>query len=565
LIWAAAAAVFFFSFPGSPRAAWPTNGLNISAANENDKSPVVAPDGQGGAVVAWTRMQSPYLYLIVAQRLNAAGTALWASGGVIVNSGPGFKRYPAIMNDGANGSIIAWEDGRSDIGCPDIYVQRLDNNGMRSWRQSGVEVCTAVCEQRSPKIVTDGSGGAIVVWSDRRGGHGYYDIYAQRVDRTGVARWTQNGVAVFTGVNLFTGEFDVVEDGAGGAVIVWPRRNWGPNEYDIVAQRLNPYGAFLWTSKGVTVCAAAKEQIAPRVARTDDGAVIVAWHDRRSGASDIYAQKISMAGTAQWGTDGVCICTMSGDQRDPCVVATGGGGAIVAWQDFRNGNQDVFYQKLAATGEPLWTTGGVALCTQLSRQSLASFEISGATGAFAVWYDERYTGISIFARRVAGDGSTPPFVDGVAVCATKLPNPNSSYEAQVVPDGAGGAFIAWEDYRGGRSKIYMRRSDGLGTQDQATIDPPVTSVVLRQNYPNPFNPTTIIGFELNKDSFVSLLVYRIDGTLTRHLLRGNVPAGEHAIVWDGKDDAGRRVASGVYLYRLETGSSSQTKKMILLR
>jgi hypothetical protein len=562
---AAAVAILMLFVPHLLHAAWPVNGQDVSGANGDDKSPAVAADGQGGVIVTWARLQDPSAGLVLAQRVSADGTILWRSGGINVHSGWGLKRYPSIMNDGVGGAIIAWEDGRDDVGYPDIYVQRIDLAGTTGWKLNGVAVCAAPYEQQSPRMVSDGSGGAIIVWSDRRSGKGYFDIYAQRVDRTGIARWAQNGIQVCAGVNIFTGQFDVVPDGVGGAIIAWQKRNWDRDEYSISAQRIDQNGNRQWTTNGVAVCSAAGEQIAPHIVRGSDGAVIVTWYDRRSGGADIYAQKISMAGVSQWAVNGACICSAPFDQRDPRIVATAGGGAMIVWQDRRNGNQDVYYQKVSAQGQPLWRAGGVPLCTQMAWQSLALLDNSGSLGALAVWYDERYPGFSILARRLEGDGSTPSYVDGVIVCATRVPNPNSSYEARCVSDGAGGAIVAWEDYRTGRSKIYVRRTTGQGNEGLAAADAPAASIALHQNYPNPFNPTTRIAFELEETSAVSLRIFSVDGTLVRELLRETTVEGSREVVWDGKDNAGRKVASGVYLYRLVAGSNSQTKKMVLLR
>lgn len=89
--------------------------------------------------------------------------------------------------------------------------------------------------------------------------------------------------------------------------------------------------------------------------------------------------------------------------------------------------------------------------------------------------------------------------------------------------------------------------------------------VLRQNYPNPFNPTTTVAFDLPWAGEVSLIVYDVGGRRVRTLVSGYRGAGAYAIDWDGTNDDGARVASGVYLYRLVAGSQVQTRKMVLLK
>lgn len=92
-----------------------------------------------------------------------------------------------------------------------------------------------------------------------------------------------------------------------------------------------------------------------------------------------------------------------------------------------------------------------------------------------------------------------------------------------------------------------------------------TSYRLDQNYPNPFNPRTTISYQLPTASLVSLRVFDILGRLVSTLVSGSRPAGAHVIQWDGNNEKGEPMPSGVYLYQLSAGSSEVTKKMILLK
>lgn len=89
---------------------------------------------------------------------------------------------------------------------------------------------------------------------------------------------------------------------------------------------------------------------------------------------------------------------------------------------------------------------------------------------------------------------------------------------------------------------------------------------LKQNYPNPFNPTTNIEYTLNTASSVTLRIYNVMGQEVRTLVGGAVqPASTYSVAWDGKDNAGRAVTSGIYMYRLEAGQLTETRKMTLLK
>ncbi|MDZ7401546.1 MAG: T9SS type A sorting domain-containing protein [candidate division KSB1 bacterium] len=93
---------------------------------------------------------------------------------------------------------------------------------------------------------------------------------------------------------------------------------------------------------------------------------------------------------------------------------------------------------------------------------------------------------------------------------------------------------------------------------------------LMQCYPNPFNPSTTIEYHLPQSADVSLTVYDLQGRLVRHLVKGADAAGYHSVCWDGRDEAGQVVASGIYFYQLEVKSRRQqsfreVKKMILMK
>jgi hypothetical protein len=101
-------------------------------------------------------------------------------------------------------------------------------------------------------------------------------------------------------------------------------------------------------------------------------------------------------------------------------------------------------------------------------------------------------------------------------------------------------------------------------QTDKTVVP--TEYALGQNYPNPFNPTTTLQFDLPKSSSVTLEVFNVTGARVRSLLKGeNIGAGGHTLIWDGRDENGRLVPSGAYIYRITAGDFSAWRKMTLLK
>ncbi|MAG20541.1 MAG: hypothetical protein CMF77_00005 [Candidatus Marinimicrobia bacterium] len=91
------------------------------------------------------------------------------------------------------------------------------------------------------------------------------------------------------------------------------------------------------------------------------------------------------------------------------------------------------------------------------------------------------------------------------------------------------------------------------------------SFALHANYPNPFNPTTTISYDLPEQAQVTLGIYDLLGKQIKTLVNQSQDAGNRTAVWDGTDDLGRQVSAGVYLYQIEAGDFTQTRKMVLLK
>jgi hypothetical protein len=122
--------------------------------------------------------------------------------------------------------------------------------------------------------------------------------------------------------------------------------------------------------------------------------------------------------------------------------------------------------------------------------------------------------------------------------------------------------IVWGTFKGNerRSGNY---DDMLSTKKYEESVLP--AIALKGNFPNPFNPETTISFTLNSETKVDLKIYNIRGQVVKTLLNNTLNHGEHRVVWDGKDDQGAQVGSGVYLYSFTAGEHKESRKMMLLK
>lgn len=193
--------------------------------------------------------------LMLALVPSASAFASWQVDGNPISVATGDQSSPQIISDGAGGAILTWIDSRS--GNYDIYVQRVNASGAVQWAANGIAICTATGDQYSPRIVSDGAGGAIVTWEEVS-----LYVHAQRVNASGVVQWATGGV-VLSKATATQWNSRSISDGAGGAIVTWADRRSG--DVDIYAQRVG---------QGVSPVATL---LASFSARVEESVVRVGW------------------------------------------------------------------------------------------------------------------------------------------------------------------------------------------------------------------------------------------------------------------------------------------------
>ena len=540
------------------RADWTLDGVPLCAGPGSQAAPLAVSDGNGGAIVVW-QDQRTGINDLYAQRVDAAGNALWTLGGVpICIAGPP-ETHPCITSDGAGGAIIAWEDVRNTY--PDIFAQRVNASGVVQWAANGVAVCAVALNQFDPAIVSDGAGGAIVTWVDYRSATNA-DVYVQRINGAGVKQWTEGGVVVAaTAVTQY--EAVITADGANGAIIAWS--DFTNGDFDIFVRRVDASGTALWAANGVPFGVAPNNQTLPTIASDGAGGAIVAWQDTRIGNVDIYARRILSTGIPFWGDEGgTPVTTALGSQLAPVIVGDiVNHGAFVAWRDLRNGsgNSDIYVNRMNQVGGRPWSADGVPVCTAPDDQLAPAIVHDGDLGVIVAWYDNRSGERDIYAQRVHS-GAVQWAPNGIPVCTAE----NNQFSPSIVSDGEWGAIVAWDDGRDGSPDIYAQRIYATGSIPTPVRDTPsLSSLSLGANYPNPFSTTTAFDLELASAARVTVDVFDVAGRTVRRIDVGHVSAGSRRLSFDGLDGVGRPLASGVYFYRVSGDAVTTTRKMIIVR
>lgn len=445
-----------------PALASPNVPITNQAATTDAANYWAASDGVGGSFAVWEddRNDPGGQTGIFCQRMQSFGVAKFVANGIQISDIAGSNQKRPWVSAGTNSTaLIVWEDERnSGTTLDDIYAKSIDSSGTTLWGgANGIVVCSAVNDQERPQIVSDGAGGAIIVWRDRR--MGGRDIYAQRINSLGVVQWSANGVVICDALGTQS-NFSTIEDGLGGAIIVWEDdRN---STTDIFAQKIDSSGVVQWAANGLSVCTnSANDQLAPVLVTDDAGGAIIAWEDKRLGR-DIYAQRVSSVGVVQWAVDGIIICNATNNQSSPAITSDAFGGAIITWDDMRNSgvtSNDVYSQRVNATGAIQWAANGVVICdNNQSQRNVHSCKANNGS-VLIVWEDNRNTAFArtdIYVELLALDGTTKGGVaNGIQVCD----NIRDQGNPFIFANGSSEWIILWQDDRndpGGNDDIYSQ-------------------------------------------------------------------------------------------------------------
>jgi hypothetical protein len=555
-----------------------SRGSSIATGYFSDFEENAVPNGKGGAFIAWMHIWNEFSagdssWDIRVQQIDSLGRVLWDNNGIAVTRGEKAPQLPSIVSDGALGAIITWEDQRLGSGKHNIYSQHIDRYGREQWTPHGVAITPYTNEPDPvyPVSITDHHGGAIIMWTDNIG------VHAQRIDSAGTKQWTTDGLLLLPGTA--PGEYTVMSDGSGGAIIFWKNRPMGgPYYFPWYAQRIDSIGTFLWGSNGkqvsplTTSSCVASEDI-------NGGAIVVFTDIPTDPGQKVCLQRIGPDGSLRWPLNGIQLDTVVAwaAKFSHQIVQDDEGVITIGWMVKYNGvpTYELFVQRVDTAGVIKWQAGGIHVIGSLA---YVDYSLVGTKNRRTiVLYPASRN--EYRAQYFDSAGILPWSASGVPVNHGPYID-NSGIHA--VADDGNGAIVVYAstgiEYKWNTQLTYrhiyaqrLNETGGLGegvltgvNEGHSTLP---TDFELMQNYPNPFNPNTTIKFRLPVMSNVSVRIYNVLGQLVKELTNGVKTAGEHSIVWNTSS-----IASGVYFYRLDAvsvtdpgKSFTQVKKMVLLK
>jgi hypothetical protein len=427
----------------------------------------------GGYVVAWQDERRVYRD-IYAQKFDVDGNMMWADNGRVIAAGNNgessnhllynSQSLSGIVSDTQGGAITLWtEDYACSSGpCGNVWISRVHSNGDVRWGMpptpgvtiQGTDTAVLINEHGGADAVApDGEGGAFFIF----GVDAWGSWYVYRMDADGALRSvTSNVVGARGGAHMIYGGNS---NGNDYVNIAW----WDYGDFAISVEdpEVNYPGSTdtlyaPWNK--ITLSTTPSWWSEPVIVSDDAGGTIIVWEDSRNGDSDIFAQKLSADGSVQWTADGVSICVQPGGQRFPQVVPDGYGGAVIVWQDTRTSPTRVYAQHVGADGSKMWTENGIPISSTYGESPKI---IRSDRGTYIiVWVDTDHNGGTadyLRAQKIDRIGSlllpldsrTPSGPTGVIIGEIYSP------DFDIASDGSSGLIAVWE--RGGDIYAYAIR------------------------------------------------------------------------------------------------------------
>jgi predicted secreted protein len=468
--------------------------------------------------------------ICLSQILIAQPNALWAR----TYGGEGDDNGYSVQQTSDGGFVVAGYTQSFGAGGRDAFLIRTDAYGDTLWTRtygdSSYEVARSVQQTADDGFIVAGNGWGIF-------GNG--DSWLLRVDAQGDTLWTRR----YEGDRVVS----VQQTSDSGFMVAVFKDDY------LWFIRTDAQGDTLWTRTSVAIWPTDMQQ-------TSDGGFIVTGSTSfvpLTPPGGCLLRTDSLGGTI-WkrGYEEWVVQSIQQTPNDGFIVA----GSVCCLEGFTA----VLLFRTDVQGDTLWTRryggggGGDNFGSSVQQTSDGGFVVAGNTpsfgaGGFDIWLIKTdSTGDTLWTRIYGGDSS------------------DVGHSVKLTSDG--GFMVAGEtsSFGAGGSDVWLIKTDSLGNTaplgvtDRGYKELPQV-FTLHQNYPNPFNPVSTIQYELPQGSEVSLIVYDILGREVARLVNGYMEPGYHQVTWNGCDQNGCSVPSGIYITRLITTEYAKAIKMVLLK
>lgn len=585
-------------------------GGNIEISNSdslaNDWDIAMDVSSSGDLSLAWASIGETEQILL--QRFSSGFTPNGTA--VIVSSHAPGSRWGTSLCVGVSDKLIcSWTDFRS--GNDDIYLELLSSAGTPLLVEDLlVNDDSAGAESTEPDLAIIDQTKGVVVFTDARNDAG--DIFMQLAGADGSLIGTNLKVS-----SDLTGSLQnepAVAVSSSDILVVWndSRPISGTTGQRIFGRYLSHSGDFNGPDFVISDSDDISSKNDPRVAMTIDGNAITAWVDYRYGTGHVFGRHLNPDGSASAGV--FPISSLATDLDNDCVsidIDDNSNFSIVWLSRGFEGGPTAIAARYSSTGEFINRFSFTSDVSGVEIRNIAT-ATKGSGATYLLW-EGIDTEKHLYLTALANDGTviTPTF---------EVTDSFSDYasDPDIFIDDEGFIVTSWVDSRSGRRQVYTQIFDpNLSTvgpnslishgDPEFTASPVVAAInqkgwfawsdprdeglnvylsqvsyssvdvednepdllpsqyILKQNYPNPFNPSTIIEFTIPTRGRVNITVYNILGEKVSTLTDGVYESGHYTIDWDGSDNGGISMPSGIYFYKMTVEGKQLSRKMLLIK
>jgi len=464
-----------------------------------------------------------------------------------------FNTYGGEYRDSAH-SVIQTSDGNYVFvgstnsfgnGFYDVYLVKTDVNGNELWART----FGGINDDGAGSVAETTDNGLILFGGTSSFGVEQSAIYLIKTDSNGDSLWTK--VIELSDYDYAGCSFGI-QTSDGDYVIVGSGIPVNSNADDIFLLKTDENGDVLWT-RNIEGSIDNSWELGKCVQQTNDGGFIITGFtglpDQSPG--NVYLIKTNAIGDTLWTKQ----FNGNGNSHGNFIQQTNDGGFIITgYVGYDEENSDIYLVRTNVSGDTLWTSkiGGQFDCMGfcVKQTTDEGFVVAGSIHDW--WSDETYNAFILKTNSFGDSLWSQSYGDELSVANSIITSEEDEYII------AGSTNYSSSPTQ---SDAFLLKL-GYETSTYNIINKSHFSAV---NYPNPFNPSTTIEFSIQNNSIVELSIFNVKGQMVKTLINESLNIGDYLVTWDGVDNSGSFVGSGVYFYQIKTSSNILTKRMLLLK
>jgi len=532
---------------------WGANGIDLNPTAEFQANPKLAKTDDGNIVVAW--IISASRYQVGLQKISPAGAKLWGTNPIILQSATEGYGYPDVVTSDSGGVVLfhTATTGSFPAQTVKLRAKKITSAGTISWNVN-IQDLGGISPWSVPEVYSDNNNGGLISWHDDRDNNLLASAFVQRVSSNGTVYFPVNGAEA--SLRASRHKFNPVcafDNSTNETYVFWMETEPDQNQNGISGQKLSSNGTRQWTDDSKTfkeLSAPFTTSISYLTAEMGNGrAYLYYLEGSASGTNDkVEGFACNSNGDFLWTGNFTILSNPTSDKLQLVSTVDLYKNCKLAWGDNRNDAGGIFAQDINSNGELGNSTVPVELVSFSASVSEKSVTLNWTTAT-----ELNNSGFEIQRLKNSGISKSNEWEVIGFVNGNGTTSESNSY-----------SYVD-DNLLYGKYAYRLRQIDFDGTSsysNQVEIDLNLPQAFsLEQNYPNPFNPGTKISWQSPVNGLVSIKLYNALGKEVDTIVEGFYEAGVHSALYT----ANSGLPSGVYFYRLQAGTFTETKKMVLMK